>query len=628
MSAGHLGGAASVCGRIGSAPGSSFAMLAIPVVAITAWRFPNSALRFSLLAALFAAALVASAAEAGPALHPPPANQAAEYQAEVPKTIIQLQQFRQTTSIVAEGSGGRRGTATLVELNPQINTWLLLTLDWGEGGERAAYHLENPNPREQRIVLDGNTPQGIRISSGSDSVLCDLWSGSPTTALELARRSALPYAPLCGGRLYLRNPVRAGYTNLERVTGFLRDHVWGGEKIIGFVRQELYRDAFMERESPGAASPSASGGPASSNAPQSASLSEANADRSVMAEHLGIDLADSARDLTLGRWYPARGAPGVYVSVIQPKAIATDILGSYRNIVNNLDPKEADALVYLVAFDLAEFDLGFALGSEHPRVGWSERTLSAVRIENVPGPDGIDSVAPLVTNGMVSPALAARTAATFTGGFKRQHGAFRYGALALQNYGSHYGFIEQGTVFSKLQPGLATLYVLNDGTVNMQTWTKNDDRLLSRIKHARQNGVPLIERDAATGVSVPGSLVARWGPGNWSGSAEENLRTLRAGACLQETASRRFLVYGYFSAATPSAMARVYQAYGCKYAMHLDMNALEHTYLALYVRKGDQIVVGQLIQGMAEVDKKASTGLVPRFLGFPDNRDFFYLMRR
>jgi hypothetical protein len=31
---------------------------------------------------------------------------------------------------------------------------------------------------------------------------------------------------------------------------------------------------------------------------------------------------------------------------------------------------------------------------------------------------------------------------------------------------------------------------------------------------------------------------------------------------------------------------------------------------------------------MEEVDKSAGERMVPRFIGFPDNRDFFYLLRR
>jgi len=153
-------------------------------------------------------------------------------------------------------------------------------------------------------------------------------------------------------------------------------------------------------------------------------------------------------------------------------------------------------------------------------------------------------------------------------------------------------------VFSKLQPGLATLFTTVSGDVQMGYLDRSGQRPDASIRDARQNGVPLVEYDTNTGASVPGPLVNRWGEGNWSGSATEDLRTLRAGACLLETGTRRFLVYGYFSAATPSAMARVFQAYRCRYAMHLDMNALEHTYLAVYVSQAGKLTVEHLITGM------------------------------
>jgi hypothetical protein len=286
------------------------------------------------------------------------------------------------------------------------------------------------------------------------------------------------------------------------------------------------------------------------------------------------------------------------------------------------------ALVYLVAFDLETFNLHYVMGTEHPRLDWSERPPASSRDPRLPGPDGVRSAAPLVTNGLVSPADAERTIAAFTAGFKRSHGAFRYGLLSLRNHGSHYGFIEQGVVFSKLQPGLASVLVMNDGVVDLRTWGAADDSQLSRIRDARQNGVPLIEYDPVSRKGVPGSLVNLWGPGNWSGSAGEDLRSLRAGLCLQENGSHRFLIYGYFSAATPSGMARVFQAYQCRYAMHLDMNALEHTYLALYVRRKGQRVVEHLIDEMQVVDRSSTRGeLAPRFVGFPDDRDFFYVTR-
>jgi hypothetical protein len=229
---------------------------------------------------------------------------------------------------------------------------------------------------------------------------------------------------------------------------------------------------------------------------------------------------------------------------------------------------------------------------------------------------------------MVKPANIDSTVATFAGGFKRTHGAFRHGVLAERNHGSHYGFIEEGVIFSKLQPGLATVLVMKDGTVDIRTWQSEDNKQLPQVRYARQNGVPLIEYNASRRMSEPGDLVNLWGPGNWSGSANEDLRSLRAGLCLQENAHGRFLIYAYFSAATPSAMARVFQAYQCRYAMHLDMNALEHTYFAAYVHRGDARVVEHLVSGMEEVDRTIKGQFAPRFLSFPDDRDFFYVTRK
>ena len=254
--------------------------------------------------------------------------------------------------------------------------------------------------------------------------------------------------------------------------------------------------------------------------------------------------------------------------------------------------------------------------------------LPAVRDDSLTGPDGIETIEPLVRTGMLSPMEQSRVAATFTGGFKRTHGAFRMSELARIDHGSHYGFVENGVVLSKLQPGLATVVVFDDGRVDLLTWTEADDALLPRIRHARQNGVAILERDTGSQRSVAGPRVRDWGPGNWSGSADRKLRTLRAGLCLQESQGKRFLIYGYFSSATPSAMARVFQACGCRYAMLLDMNALEHTYMAVYRMQDSRLLTQHLIDGMGVVDGSRDGQPLPRFVSVADNRDFFYLLRR
>ncbi len=212
------------------------------------------------------------------------------------------------------------------------------------------------------------------------------------------------------------------YTHLERVTDFLRDHVWGGEQIVGFVKEEFFRDAFLEKGGAEAARPIAIPD-AAPDAPRPAPIGEVFAALPVLPEHLGIDIGQGLGGVLLGKWYPVRDAAGIFVSVIQPQAIA--VSGPHAGYIDSV---EAAALDYMVALDLGEFDLGFALGTDHPRVAWSERALESVRNPALAGPDGIGSAAPLVVNGMVSPPTVQRVAATFAGGFKREHGAFRYGA--------------------------------------------------------------------------------------------------------------------------------------------------------------------------------------------------------
>ena len=183
---------------------------------------------------------------------------------------------------------------------------------------------------------------------------------------------------------------------------------------------------------------------------------------------------------------------------------------------------------------------------------------------------------------------------------------------------------------STLQPALATVLVGSDGNVDLITWRETDNARLADLRHARQNGLPIIDYDPVSNTSKVGSMVPRWGQGNWSGSVDERLRTVRAGLALQDNEDKRFLIYGYFSAATPSAMARVFTAYQCKYAMLLDINALEHTYLAVYRHQdtNNRMDVQHLIKGMDVLDKDTHNRFSMRFVEHGDNRDFFYLLRK
>jgi hypothetical protein len=551
----------------------------------------------------------------------------------VPPTVVDLQPYRQASSIEIKADRGAAGRATLINLNPDINAWYMLELRRYGGAPDAMYHLENADPGKQRISLDSSHPDGLVILKGNDKSVCALWGGNSGDSLEAARKSAAPYAPLCGGRLYLRNPTKGRRTMVEAVTDLLRDKVPGGEAVVDIVRDTVFTDSYRETAKVLPGSQDSAVGQARTAAgegPAPARLDPAQKNRLVDSTQLGIQAQlPGTGKMTLGDWYAASGIPGVFISLVYVGAIAPEILHSYGTLVTAVDNLEAGALVYLVAFDLGQFDLKFALGTEHPRVEWSEHMLDQMRDKSIPGPDGIGTAAPLVNTGLVNPRYASRAVAAFAGGFKRAHGAFMYGALAYRNRGSHYGFIEEGIVFSRLQPMLSTVCVLDDGRVDLMTWTDGENRLLPKIRYARQNGVPIITGlDVAKQIPIPGRLVSRWGEGNWSGSEDRKLRTLRAGAALQRAGGRRFLIYALFTGATPSAMVRVFQAYRCVYAMHLDMNALEHTYLAVYQRQGTGVSVEYLIRGMSVVDDVAKGQSVPRFLGYADNRDFFYLLRK
>jgi len=307
----------------------------------------------------------------------------AAQKAEGPGTIVELQPFRQTSSIHV-----RSGVATLVNLNPAIDAWYLLSVNGSD------WHLENPKPHEAQILLDEKYPSGLVIGEGNNRYPCDLFGSTPS-ALEQGRASQLIYYPLCGERLYLRNPAKGRRTALESATEFLRNQVWGGEKVIilfHHLLEDRYRETaeFRNREQAGGSA----GKTIAADLPLPALVNPANADRLIKAANLGIVLQspDAERNgMTPGAWYPAAGDaagnPGIYVSVMQPNLIAPAIFRSAGSLVNNLDNVEASSLVYLIAFDLDRFELGFALGTEFPGVGWSDRVTGQMRDSRLPGPD-------------------------------------------------------------------------------------------------------------------------------------------------------------------------------------------------------------------------------------------------
>ena len=529
--------------------------------------------------------------------------QLAQAGAGVPGSIFAMQPYRNEQVLVAEDGT----TYRLTSLNPHVNSWFVLEIA-APGGRARFAHFENAAPAVWDISLIDEDGPVLLIEGDGDSFACAPWEDGE---LEEAQRSALPFAPVCDWSLFVRNPVTGNRTTREAVAEFLRNNVVFGESIVNLIKGAFFEDAFMV-SSEGEEQVAEIDGVALLGSALLASTPN-------MRPYMGFDLIGTdAGAMTAGAWYEVEGSPGIYGSVMQPGMIAPEVFAVPG--ANGLDGIESRADVYLVAFDMARFDIGYELGTDHPGLEWSSRPQN--RHGQGRGPDGFNSPDPLVRTGMLNPAFAERVAATFTGGFKRDHGAWRFGDYATFNYGHHYGFMQNGVLLSRLWPNLATMYLTTDGAVGMRTWTEADAAMLPDLVMARQNGVAIIE------AGVPGSRVTSWGGGNWSGDANAVLRTLRGGACMRTVEGRQFLIYAYFSTATPSAMARTFQAYQCDYAMLLDMNSQEHTYMALYLHgeEGGDMEVQHLVSGMADADPDG--GSVARFIGAPDNRDFFYLLRR
>lgn len=574
-------------------------------------------------AAAVAAAAEPPSASPSPTATPPSEERSLAYTARRPKSVVELQQWRQSSSVQVAGPDGPLLTATLVDLNPWVHEWFLVQLDWANGSQRV-YHLENHDPSAVRLSLDPAFPDGLSLSVGSATTRCALW-GQRSPELELARASGQHFAPLCEGRLSLRLPAVGTRSTKEAAVDFLRDRVWGGEQITNLVKETFYQDSELATSEllQGAAADSQAG-----RGPARPAVDPSVLGKRLVPVNLGLPLLQ-AEDGTVevGRWYPVEGSPGVYLSAVQPRLLDPSVGAEWGDRAHALDEVESSALIYMTAFELDRFDLAFDVGTDHPRAGWSERAPSSMRDGRLTGPDGFSSLDPLARIGRINPAHVPRLVATFTGGFKRSHGAFRSGPFSTVNSASHYGWVEHGVVESRPAPGLATWIAWVDGTVEVRAWTAEDDARLWAVRHLRQNGPPVLE-PGPDGV-VPGELVTRWSDGNWSGSVEGKLRSVRGSLCVQDSEAGRFLLYGYFSSHTPSAMARVLAAYGCESAMMTDMNALEHTYLSLHHFHQGEYAVHHLITGMEVLDRTTKRGVyLPRFVGLSDNRDFFSVLAR
>ena len=572
-----------------------------------------------------AALLVASVSETVRAQYPQRTND-----------VVSFQPSRRESPEVQLTSGS---TARLINLNVNVGAWYVLHLRSPSptGGISGTFNLEVPAVPELRGVSIELTRDGLAISRGEHRFVCAL---GPNTDFDRAARGNQAYASACADVLYVRKQTSGTVGSWsEWGANLLRESLPSGaaERIIDLGKSVLSGSGVEGVE--GVANGTLPSGGATGR-PARARV-DARFQNTTLQVPFGIEIEEqrSGGPLLTGEWYAAKNArPGIYFSVTQAGHVDSAILATESNRIDPMVAPYAGAAVYMVAFDLDNFEVGWARGVVKPEAGWSSDEQARRFSDNRPGPDGFSNFQPLASAGMVNPALLPRLAGVMCGGFQRQHGVFRYGPMTQSNFANYWGFMENGVLMSRLNPGLSTLYVTNDGRVDIKTWTEADNQPenLARLRHARQNGLPLVDGMGANGIGIPGPVLTGAFParldGAWSGAANNSFDTPRAGACLAEQNGKRFLIYGYFSLGRPSAMARVFQAQGCRNAIHLDMNSASQGYLGLLVGSGASLRTENPDPSMAGANQNLAVGgrtvRVPRYVGRPDEVDFFYFLAK
>ncbi len=519
----------------------------------------------------------------------------------------------------------------LINLNRHVNIWHVIRLQSASNKKRVRYfNLENSLPASQSLRM---APDGTLLLTDRDgnSHTCNLFGETYYADDQLKKtKKRNPYVPLCEGKVFLRTQQIGNRYRIKwsKVAGEDDSSMpWDYKDNTADIAQE-YLLGSADRESKANVKASHKQ-TESAVAPNNAKLSRQSTipvynTRFALAENTG-------KHLNAGQWYKAKNYNGVYLSLMRPGLIDKTILNSFRKRVapinrvggNGGKGSERDAVVTSVAMDLSKYSIGWNNGTNLPGVGWSWRAYGVKRKPRQ-GPDGFKSLRPhLAFPGVVHPLILPEVVGTFAGGFRRKDSAFKRGPLRGFNKGHHYGFMEKGVLMSTLVPNLATLITYTNGDVDIKTWTKEDNENLHLVRDARQNGVPVIEN------GEPSPLVRQWVPGNWFGSAKGELKTLRTSACILNKDGKRYLMVSFFASHTPNSVARVMQSYGCNYAMQFDINGLMLTYAAFFQRndKGG-FDIEHLYSPMRTEDVKANGLRAPRSIVTPNNKDYFYVIKK
>ena len=288
------------------------------------------------------------------------------------RTVVDVQPYAQRSTLDLSQTGGPFTSAELVNLQPAVGDWYLLNLTGPEGTEiwhlhslgwqittdpadAAALWLTRPAPVEPgaEVALEpGAEPTRERVR-------CTMFTAPAAEAARSGDEARLGYLPLCQGRIYRRTQLEGRKTTIEWASDLLRDNVWGGEKLTVFVRDTFFKDRYLQRGD----LDEGSDDEAPQVGPPRPKLTDAALKGTLVPENLGLPVPEGP--MLAGKWVELDDQPGMFATVLQPQLVHPDVTASLGDGIRPLQAEEKDALVYLVAFDLDQFQLDYELGTDH-----------------------------------------------------------------------------------------------------------------------------------------------------------------------------------------------------------------------------------------------------------------------